>query len=184
MRRLMIVVAATVLMTAGAAAQSASEHPGYFPIESMGLVDAGALDVNIDLEGPMLQVAAGAMQEEGESAELTGLVSQLERVRVQVGPLRAADASAAAASIAAAASRMESEGWKRILSVVESDEQVYLFARQSGELISGLTVIVNDGGDEVVLVNVAGAIDPVLLGRLLANLDDLPDFSSYVDVQP
>jgi hypothetical protein len=70
------------------------------------------------------------------------------------------------------ASRTPASGWDKILTVEEEDEQVYLYSLEQGEAIAGLTVLVNDGGDEVVLVNIAGSIDPRTLGRLLSNVGD------------
>ncbi len=65
-----------------------------------------------------------------------------------------------------------SAGWQKILSVEESDERVYLYALESAGNIVGLTVFVNEGSEEVVVVNIVGDINPETLGRLLANMKD------------
>ena len=67
-------------------------------------------------------------------------------------------------------------------AVLEDDEQVYLFGMESGGTINGLTVLVNDGGDDIVVANIVGAIDPVVLGRLLAGLDEMPDLEGLLQV--
>ena len=64
------------------------------------------------------------------------------------------------------------DGWQKILSVEENDEQVYLYALESAGNIVGLTVFVNEGREEVVVVNIVGDINPETLGRLLANMRD------------
>jgi hypothetical protein len=128
----------------------------------------------------MLQVAAAAMQEEGEDADLAKLVSKLERVRVQVGSPHPDRAEAIRTALDRAVGQLEGSGWKRILSVLEEDEQVYLFAREREGTIVGLTAMVSDGGEEVVLVNVVGSIDPVLLGRVIGKLDELPNLERFV----
>jgi hypothetical protein len=66
--------------------------------------------------------------------------------------------------------------------VIEDDAQVYLFARERGGAIVGLTVLVNDDDDELVLANVVGTIDPVLLGRVIAKMDKLPNLETYMDI--
>ena len=38
-------------------------------------------------------------------------------------------------------------------------------------------------GDEIVLANVAGAIDPAVLGRVLSNIDELPNLSEFVEIK-
>ena len=141
----------------------------------------GDLEVDIDLTGAMLQVAAGAMQtENGGYEDLAQLVAGLERVRVQVGAPQGADASTIAHSFETAVSTMESAGWSRILRVVDEGEQVYLFARENAGRIAGLTALINDEGEAIVLVNLVGDIDPVVLGRVLAKADQLPDLEQFM----
>ena len=64
-------------------------------------------------------------------------------------------------------------GWQKILSLEETDEQVSLFALESGDRIAGLTAFVYDVGEDVVVVNIVGDIDPRTLGRLLANIKEV-----------
>ena len=137
-------------------------------------------EVDNNIEGMMLEVAAGAMEQ--ESPDLAEMVSQLERVRVQVGAPEGADAAAVTASFNAAVSRLETSGWKRILSVEEDEEQVYIFAREMEGTIAGLTVLVNDSAEEIVVVNIVGNIDPRVLGRLIANMDEMPDLDQFMKV--
>ena len=99
-----------------------------------------------------------------------------------VGAPESADGAAVTASFNAAVSQLETSGWKRILSVEEDDEQVYIFAREIEGAISGLTVLVNDSAEEIVVVNVVGNIDPRVLGRLIANMDEMPDLERFMNV--
>jgi hypothetical protein len=154
---------------AGFGGAQASAQSGYYPIEEMGIFADGDLEVDVDLSGAMLRVAAGAM--ENQDAGIAELVANLERVRVQVGAPSGLDAATVAQKIAAAQATLENAGWQKILSVEESDEQVYLYALESAGNIVGLTVFVSEGSEEVVVVNIVGDIDPETLGRLLANLD-------------
>jgi hypothetical protein len=171
MRKTWLLTGVIVVIFAGSAvAQTGAAHPGYYPIEEMGIFAKGDLEVDVDVSGAMLQVAAGAMENQDES--LADLVSSLERVRVQVGTPSGADAAAIGGSIADAKAKLGSAGWDKILSVEEGDEQVYLYAREADGNIVGLTVFVNEAGEEVVVVNIVGDIDPKTLGRLLANFND------------
>ena len=166
-----------------AAAQTGATHPGYFPIEELGMFAEGDLEVDVDLQGALLQVAAGVLEgeDEGDDANLAKLVSNLERVRVQVGSPSGAEKSAITRSFQDAIARLESAGWKRILSVEEDDEQVYLHALESDGNILGLTVLVNDGAEEIVAVNIVGVIDPRTLGRLIASMDEMPDLEGLME---
>ena len=141
------------------------------------------MEVDIDLQGAMLQVAAGAMQGEAGQADpdLAQLIASLERVRVQVGSPRKADSTMIANIIADAAGQLESAGWDRILKVNDEETTVYLFAIEDDGNIVGLIGLVSDGGNEVVLANLVGDIDPVLLGRLMSKMDDLPGLEGLME---
>ena len=181
MRKTIVMFGMCVIALSGLAeAQTASTHPGYFPIEEMGVFAKGDLEVDINLEGTMLEVAAGAMEQ--QSSDLAEMVSQLERVRVQVGAPEGVDRAAVTANFNAAVSRLETSDWKRILSVEEDDEQVYLYAREIDGAIAGLTVLVNDSAEEIVVVNIVGTIDPRVLGRLIASMDEMPDLEQFMGI--
>jgi len=114
--RMFLVFGVSLLFVAGGVmAQSSTSHPGYFPIEELGILDPGQLEVDVNLEGAMLQLAAGAMEEEEEDAALVDLVTNLKRVRVQVGSIEKADPGAVASRIDDAVSRLEASGWDRIV---------------------------------------------------------------------
>jgi len=172
---------ALLIVVGTVAAQSTTDHPGYFPVEEMGILDGGNLKVDVDLQGAMLQLVSAAMEEE-DDAGLADMVSNLERIRVQVGSIDSADVATVASRIDDAVSRLTASGWDRILKVVEEGEQVYLFAREDAGSIVGLTVLVNDGGEEAVVVNIVGTIDPSTLGRMLSDIGDISYLEKYMDV--
>lgn len=182
MRRKMWAFGVSLLFVAGAvAAQTPTNHPGYFPVEELGILADGEIEVDVNLEGAMLQLAAGAMREDDTGEDLVDLVSNLERVRVQVGSIERMDAATVVQRIDDAADRLTTLGWSRMVKVQEDDELVYVFAREDAGSIVGLTVLVNDGGDEAVVVNIAGRIDPAMLGRIMS-MDDMPDLEKYMEV--
>jgi hypothetical protein len=170
MRKTSVLIGVMLAAFAGFGGAQASAQSGYYPIEEMGIFSEGDLEVDVDLSGAMLRVAAGAMENQDE--HIAELVANLERVRVQVGAPSGVDAATVAQKIAAAKATLEGAGWKKILSVEESDEHVYLYALESAGNIVGLTVFVSEGSEEVVVVNIVGDINPETLGRLLANMKD------------
>ena len=170
MRKISVLIGVMLAVFAGFGGAQASAQSGYYPIEEMGIFADGDLEVDVDLSGAMLRVAAGAMED--QDAGIAELVANLERVRVQVGAPSGVDAATVAQTMAAAQATLQGAGWQKILSVEENDEQVYLYALESAGNISGLTVFVNEGGEEVVIVNIVGDINPETLGRLIANMDD------------
>lgn len=171
MSKISVLVGVLMVAMAGAAAAQAGEaHLGYYPIEEMGIFAQGDIEVDVDLSGAMLKVAAGAMENQDES--LAVLVANLERVRVQVGNPSGTDAATIVQKMTAAQAALGKAGWQKILSVEESTEQVYLYALEGDGNIIGLTAFANDAGEEVVVANIVGDIDPQTLGRLLANMKD------------
>lgn len=170
MRKISVLVGVMLVALAGFGWAQEFAQSGYYPIEEMGIFAEGDLEVDVDLSGAMLRVAAVAMEEQEES--LAELVANLERVRVQVGTPSGVDAATVTQKMADVRASLVGAGWNKILSVEDGTEQVYLYALESAGNIAGLTVFVNESGEEVVVVNIVGDINPETLGRLLANLDD------------
>lgn len=170
MRKSSVLIGVTLVAIASFGGSQVSAQSGYYPIEEMGIFAEGDLEVDVDLSGAMLRVAAGAMENQDEN--LAELIANLERVRVQVGNPSGVDSATVTQSMASARATLQDAGWQKILSVEESSEQVYLYALEGAGNIVGLTVFVNEGGEEVVIVNIVGDINPETLGRILAHMDD------------
>ena len=163
-----------VLVTGPAAGQGL----GYFPVEELGIVDPANLEVDINLEGSTLQIAAGAMQD--QDPRVRDLVSNLTRVRVQVGSSEGRDPIIVAERIAAAAAQLEAQGWSRIISVEDDGDKVYVYSIDRGDgTIAGLTALVGSEDEEVVVANIAGSIDPVLLGAAMSRMHTM-DLSQFI----
>jgi hypothetical protein len=162
------------MAAAVASAQQAVEQlPGYFPLEDLALFAEGGVEVDVDIQGPMIQMMAAATEE--QEPEFGELASQLQRIRVRVGELRGDDQSGVAAEFDRAIGQLEAAGWKAMVRVDEGDELVRVFVKQSSDRIYGLAVIVDDGNEEGVLVNIVGDLDPELVGRVIGSMDRLPD---------
>ena len=183
MRKISVLIGVMLVALVGFGGAQAFAQSGYYPIEEMGIFSEGDLEVDVDLSGAMLRVAAGAMETQDPS--IAELVASLERVRVQVGAPTGVDAATVAQKMADVQATLVGAGWQKILSVEENTEQVYLYALESAGNIVGLTVFVNEAGEEVVVVNIVGDINPETLGRLLANIKDfdLEELMGAVDQQ-
>ncbi len=168
----------TVLLCCLITVPVAAQGLGYYPVEELGLLESGNLEVDVNLEGSTLQIAVGAMQD--QDPRLKDLVSNLTRVRVQVGSAEGVAPEQIADRIAGAVAQLESRGWVRIISVEDGDEMIYVYSIDGSDgNIAGLTALVSDGGDEVVVANLAGSIDPVLLGSVMSRVGDL-DFDDLM----
>ncbi len=157
---------------------AAQDTLGTYPVEDLGILDPANLEVDINLEGSTLKIAAGAMQD--QDPRLQELVSNLTRVRVQVGSIEGMDQRVVTDRIAAVAAQLEAQGWVPVVRVVSEGEQIHIFSIDGSDgNIAGLTALVNDGGDEAVVANLAGSIDPVLLGSMISHLGEL-DFDQFI----
>jgi len=170
----------TILMTAlcvvavsSEAEQALESMPGYFPLEELGLFEPDSLDVDVDLQGAMIEMIAGAA--EVQEPELAELMAGLHRIRVRVGSIAGRDATAIEQEFERAIARLEGEGWRSMVRVDAEDAMVRVCSREVDGAIEGLTVLVNADSEEAVLVNIVGRMDPRLLGRMLASMDQLPD---------
>ena len=169
------VIVMCLLIVPGAAAQAVENMPGYYPLEEIDVFDAGTVEVDIDLGPPMMQIIAAAAQDKEE--EFAELASQLNRIRVRVGSVGDADVAMVSEQIERAIRELESDGWKPMIRVNEEDAIVRLYSMGSVDTIEGLTMLVYSDGDEVVLANIVGTMDPRLVGKVLAKLEDFPDLA-------
>jgi len=166
------------LLALCAAAPSAAQGIGVYPVEELGLLESDNLEVDINLEGTAIQIAIGAMQD--QDPRLIDLVSGLTRVRVQVGEASKLDPGVFIDRINDAKAQLEAKGWIRMIQVEEDTERIYLYSIDSGNgMIAGITALVHEGTEEVVVVNIAGEIDPILLGSMLAGMGEM-DFSGFM----
>ncbi len=156
---------------------AAQDARGFYPVENLGILDPATLEVDVNLEGSTLKIAAGAMQD--QDPRLLKLVSNLTRVRVQVGSIEGMDQRIVAGRIAEAVAQLEAGGWVSIVRVVSKGEQIHVFSIDGSDGdIAGLTALVNDGGEEAVVANLTGRIDPVLLGSVISRLGEV-DFDQF-----
>jgi len=164
------------LLPGVAAAQFNTDHPGYFPIEELGIFPEESINLEINLTGPMIKFIALATHE--EEPELSQLVEELESIRVRGADVEVIGAEGVRSGIRSAAQKLTENGWTSMVRIRDDDEEVYIyFKEQAGEMM-GLTVLSLEG-DEAMLINLVGKIDPAGLGSLASGLD-LPQLEQAV----
>ena len=166
-----LLAVALLLVASSGFPQSVESLPGYFAIEGLGVFADGELEVDIDLRGPMAKIVAAATAD--EDPQFSAAMEKIQRIRVQVGSIAGRAASDIRATIDGAVEQLESSGWYRMITVRDEEESVYVLALERDGLLRGLSVFVHDGEAEVVLVNIAGDMDPELIGSLIRNVDQL-----------
>ena len=119
--------------------------------------------VQIDIPAQMIGFLTQAMDESDPGA--ARVLEGIRSVRVLVYE-DLEETAPVLETIEEATRMLEREGWQRMVYINEGDEKVRLYVRLDGQDLAGMTVMVLDGGDEAVFVNVDGTISPATLGQL------------------
>jgi hypothetical protein len=169
--RVVASVSALCLVATLAAGQQALEsHAGYFALEELALFAPDELEADIDLAGAALALMAGATA--SEDPQFADLMSNIERISVQVG--RVASPDQVSATIADAVANLEARGWSRLLRVkTDGTEEIHMYGMGDAAALSGITIMVFDGEEEAVLLNIVGTLDPQVIGKLMGSVGEL-----------
>ena len=165
-----VIATLAIFAVAPAAAQPPSQPPaGYFPIDELALLDPEVVSVDINLTGAMLRLVGAAVFE--EEPELSGLVNQLESLRVLIAAVEDVDLERLDQGIGRGVAHLEALGWQRVVKVRDEGEQVHIYVREADGQIGGLTILAVDPVDEVVLINLAGIIDVEQIAQVARAFD-------------
>lgn len=152
-----------------------TKHPGYVNFEGLGHFDAEEALVEVDLTEVLLAMAGQIVK--GSDPELADVLSKLKLVRVQKFALEETDVDDVEAKVNDMASRLENEGWTRVVRVREDIDHVHVYFKLADGILQGITVMAIENADTAAFVNIVGEIDPEQIGRLGAKfkIDELHD---------
>ncbi len=176
-----LVLAVGAPTAVGDAAMSAL--PGYVDFDMKAIAGGVKPQVEVNLPKALLRVAAAAVAQ--EQPDLVEVLNSLELIRVQVYEAPSAEAApeeVAGGPVApvklgsdtldlALAKLQQDSGWMQTVKVQEDGEtesvQVFMKTGENGN-VQGLAVFVNDLPETLVFVNIAGDIEPEMLGKVAA----------------
>lgn len=172
MRKTIIAIAIPVLLLLSASAgqaQNLTAQPGYVPLDKLDLFPQEKLSTEINIEGALLSlIAAGTRRAE---PEFSSMIAGLKAINLQVFPLQGADEGSLRIRIGRAVRWLEDRGWKSTLKVRDEGEETYIYLKETAGKIDGLTLLSLSPGDEAVVINIVGRIDPAQIGRLAQHFD-------------
>jgi hypothetical protein len=120
--------------------------------------------VQIDLN-PMLLGFIGAAASASDP-DTAGVLSGLDGIRVRVYKT-IEDVEDVVAFIDEVSDELASDDWQQVVNVQDDEHSVRVFMQMDDDAVSGMTVmIVGDGN--AAFINVAGSINPLQLGRVVA----------------
>jgi Domain of unknown function (DUF4252) len=143
-------------------------HPGYFPLEELGILDEEQLTLEVNLHAPMLKLVAAATRK--GDPDFSQLVEGLQAVRVRIASLAGLDPGKVRADAARAGRWLKERGWQTIVRTRDGDDQIHIYLREIDGGIVGLAILAFEE-DEATAINIAGPIDLTKLGSLARKLD-------------
>jgi hypothetical protein len=153
-----------------------SHNPGYADLEPLGLRDTDRV-MSLSIGPALLRFAAKHIDDE---PEIRQLLRDLDGVRIRIYEIDG-DPARVAGRVRGMSESLREDGWEPVLLVRENDEESHMLLRMQGERISGLTVLVSDAS-EAVVVNLMGEIDPRRFGDVMLALQ--VDAPGVGDIRP
>jgi hypothetical protein len=160
----MAAVLAVSLVACGITAPRGNE--GYADLDSLGMMDTDRV-ISLSLGPTVLHFAAKYVDDD---PEVRDLLRSLDGVRVRIYEING-DASKVAGRMQNMSTRLQDDGWEPVMLVSQEDEQVHMLMRMVDDQIRGMTVLVLDGNEEAVIVNLMGEIDPTQFTDVMVALD-------------
>jgi len=151
--------------------EAIKKHPGYVDFDGLKVFADKEAKVEVYLREPLINLVSGFVKHEDE--ELYEVLSRLKLVRVFVYDAADISADEFLAASSETAKRLDKSGWERIVRVRDEEERADIYIKASPDylLIEGIVVMALDDDDEVVFVNIVGAINPEEIGRLGEHFD-------------
>lgn len=164
MKRLMLVPITIVLMLFWAMSAPAQESAvGRVDLSTLAEAFGAAPKVNINFGSAMMAGFAETVR--GQNPQAAEVLAGVTGLRVMV--FEDVDSAQAKGRVTEVTARMAGEGWTPALEVRDDDANVDMFLIESGQFVKGLTVLIL-ADDTAVFANIHGNLDPVVVGRLIA----------------
>ncbi|MCZ6767283.1 MAG: DUF4252 domain-containing protein [bacterium] len=144
--------------------------PGYVDFDAMGIFGNAEPKVEVFLRGPLLKMAIEALRH--EDPELVDVLAGIQLVRVHV--FDSLDYDDMKDKTESAVRTLEKKGWELAVRVREHDESItiHMLPGKNDETLEGLVVMVVEGDDEAVFVNIVGTLNVKDIGRIVNAFDD------------
>lgn len=126
---------------------------------------AGEAKVEINLAGTLFALAAKVVRGEEGLPEASEFLANLKAVKVRIYDQAALGDKEFGEVLKFYEEQLKKEKWDMLARVKEEDSRVGVYLLTSGDIVSGLTVLVGEP-EEVVIVNLAGKIDTAKLSQI------------------
>ena len=161
-----VLAAALVLSVVACGITAPRSNEGYADLDSLGMMDTDRV-ISLSIGPTLLRFAAKHVDDDPEVQEL---LRSLDGVRVRVYEVDG-DATRVAGRMDRMSTKLQDDGWVPVMLVRQEEEQVHVLMRTVDGQIKGMTVLVLDGADEAVIVNLMGEIEPEKFSDVMVALD-------------
>ncbi len=145
--------------------------PGYVDFNEVSSWFDAPANIEVNLRGTLLDLISGST----DDPEFSRLMSGLQAIQARGYPMPNGTQDDVMARFQELSSRLEADGWERIVYIRDEEENIYIYAKPDGESIAGLTVMMADPGErETMFVNIVGSIRPEEIGKIGRGLDIEP----------
>lgn len=163
-----VVLAAALLLSVAACGITAPRsNEGYADLESLGMFDTDRV-ISLSIGPTLLRFAANHIDD--DEPEVRDLLRSLDGIRIRVYEVDG-DAERVAGRMQRMSTRLQEDGWEPVMLIRQSDEQAHMLLRMEGDQICGMTVLLLDGEDEAVVINLMGEIQPQQFSDVMVALE-------------
>ncbi len=153
-----------LLLAGGLVMSAAQAQDGKFNLDPL----VGSLEPKVNINFGPAMMAGFAESMTNSNPDLSSLLAGIQGLRLMVFE-DLSDTRELASEIAASIDELVDQGWNLAVQVKEDNEQIDLFILESGQLVTGIVLMVRESSDTAVLANIHGEMNPVLVGRLVAS---------------
>lgn len=161
-----VFLAIVLMLLAGCGLTAPRSSEGYADLDSLGMLDTDRV-IALSIGPTLLRFAASHIDDD---PEVRDLLRSLDGVRVRIYEVDG-NAERVAGRMANMAVNLQEDGWEPVMKIQQQDEQVHMLMRTVNGRICGMTVLVMDGMDEAVIVNLMGDIRPEQFSDVMVALD-------------
>jgi len=165
MKRFSLLASAMLPLSLAATAFGDSLPPGQVDFGSFTAAASGAQFVEVNVSTSLIALAAKFVEK--DQPDVAQVLKGLQLVHVNVIGLNDQNRSDIESRVQTVRKDLEAKGWERIVTVQEKAQDVGVYLKtQNSDTVQGLVVVVLDGKDQAVFVNVVGDIKPEQIAML------------------
>jgi hypothetical protein len=154
------------LLLAGCGLTAPRGNEGFADLDSLGIHDTDRV-MTISIGPALLRFAARHVEDDPETREL---LRSLDGVRIRIYEIER-NPDRVAARMDDMSRKLAGDGWDRVMLVNQGREQAHMLVKLDGDRICGMTVLVSDGDEEAVVINLMGDIRPQQFAGVMSALE-------------